>query len=121
MTPVLRMASRGCAPAAEAARAAARRARMTRSGRGIMRGMIHPAYGRGNWTLVLCPRRRARADNRGMKSPLWVLLAALAACAAPEPWQKDGATPQQLQADSDDCRSQARTMPYRMNLPTEPS
>src|SRR5260221_13347124 len=97
MTPVLRMLSRVCAPASEDARAAAAAASRTRralNGGLVMRGMIHPAHGAANWTLGLCPAITRRAHNRCMRllRCFPALLLALAACAAPEPWQKDGAT-----------------------------
>jgi hypothetical protein len=57
-----------------------------------------------------------------MKARHWLAaLALLAGCQAPAGWQKDGASAAMVQADSDECRSQARTAPLPMNLPTQPS
>jgi len=57
-----------------------------------------------------------------MRSGHWLAaLALVAGCQAPAGWQKDGASEAMLQADSDDCRSQARTTPLELNLPTQPS
>jgi hypothetical protein len=51
----------------------------------------------------------------------WVVCAALAACASSEAWEKSGAGDAVVQSDMQECRSEARTTPYRLNLPTQPS
>src|SRR5258706_2238588 len=120
MTPVLRMVSRVWAPTGRARRAA----KMTTSERGIMRGMIRPAHAAGELDLSLmsAPRRRRRIIRLMRPSRhVWLLVALLAACGTAPQWEKSGATEAQRQADSDDCRSQARTTPHPAELPTQPT
>lgn len=51
----------------------------------------------------------------------WIAAALLAACAAPEGWEKDGASDTLVQSDTEACRNQARTAPHDLNLPTQPT
>jgi hypothetical protein len=49
----------------------------------------------------------------------WILAIILAACAAPATprWEKAGATPDRVSADSEDCRVQARLTPTERSVP----